>query len=400
MILEKKLCLCYDIDMKIKVIRQAKNLVGKRIFLRVDYNEPLNDQGELLDDYKIRSSLLTIQFLSQQKSKIILASHIDHGHSLRSVAICLSKLLNRKIVFIENCCGFETEEKIGQLKNGEIALLENLRRYKGEEENDFDFAKRLARLADIYVNDAFATSHRAHASMSAIKKYLPAYAGLFLEREIQSLNNILNPRHPLVVIMGGAKIETKLPILTNLYAKADWILLGGGMANSFMKLLGMETGQSLIDEKGIKMIQAKIKLDKDKKIFIPIDVVVRNRLSQLIRVKELKDIESQDEILDIGPQTIVLYAGIIKKAKTLVWNGPLGKFEESAFQHGTLALGKIMAAKSSGRAFGVAGGGETIEAVKLTNMRDDFDWISTGGGAMLAYLAGEIMPGLKGIVLT
>lgn len=393
--------------MQIKSIRQTKELKQKTILLRVDFNIPFN-KGKIKDDYKIKASILTILFLLRQKCKIILISHITASHTLREVALRLQEILNKEsngifkgnTIFLNDCCGFKVEEKIGTMNHNDIILLENLRKYPGEVKNSLRFAKQLSRLADIYVNNAFGVSHRAHASVDAIKKYLPSYGGLLLEREVASLDKILKAKKPFVMVMGGIKLETKMPLLTKFYNSADHILLGGGMANSFLKFLGNETGISEANKSNIKLIKKKIKNNSKKKVLTPIDAIIKTynkHTGEEIIKKNIKDIEAYDRILDIGPETIKLYSGIIKKAKTIVWNGPMGKFEENRFRHGTLAIGKIIAARSDGPAFGVVGGGETIEALHLTKMSDHIDWISTGGGAMLAYLGGKEMPGLKGI---
>jgi 3-phosphoglycerate kinase len=307
----------------------------------------------------------------------------------------LAKRLNHilggnRVEFVDETVGKKADKAIKAVKPGEIIFLENLRFNKGEEKNDKTFAKKLSAQADLYINDAFSVCHRAHASISAIRQYLPAYAGLLLEKEILNLDKIKNPAKPLVVLMGGAKIKTKINLIKNLEDKAEKILIGGALANNFFKAMGMETGKSLIDKESVVIAK---KLLKNKKIILPLDVVVRR--DDAGEAKLVDEVGRGDVILDIGPKTIMLYSTIIKKAKTLVWNGPLGAFEQAHFRHGTVALGQLIAARSRGKTFGVVGGGETLEALKLTKMEGYIDWVSTGGGAMLSYLGGEKMPGLK-----
>ncbi len=395
--------------MQIKTIRQAKDLKEKKILLRVDFNVPFN-KGEISDNFKIKSSILTILFLLRQQCKIIIISHITANNSLRKVAIELQSILKNtsgkiftgKVNFINDCCGFKVEEKIANTDYEDITILENIRNYPEETKNSYNFAKRLSRLADIYVNNAFAVCHRSHASIDAIKRFLPSYGGLLLEREVSNLNKIINPEKPFVVIMGGIKLETKIPILAKLYKNANYMLLGGAIANSFLKLIGNETGVSKINNKNTKLLKNKLTSKDKQKIITPIDAIIRTydkHTGETILKKDIKDIQAYDKILDIGPETIKLYSKIIKKAKTIVWNGPMGKFENNKFKHGTLAIGKSIAARSNGIAFGVVGGGETIEALHQTKMSEYIDWISTGGGAMLAYLSQKEMPGLKGLTI-
>jgi 3-phosphoglycerate kinase len=402
--------------MFIKSIRQAKKITGKKIFLRVDFNVPLDDRGKILDKNKIIASLPTIRFLLRNKCKVIIATHITNEKlkiknekfiTAKPLANILSKLLGKKIIFINSCVGVKVKKKVEELKEKQILMLENLRSNPGEKNNDLKFARDLAQLADIYINDAFAASHRQHASLCAIKNYLPSYAGLLLEKEVTHLNKILHPARPFVMVMGGVKVETKLPIINNLAIKADYILLGGHMADIFLKLLGKETGKTPSPvlgsrEKGkkygdrdIKYVYRKFK----KKIILPVDLVVseKNDGTAPAKIKDIDSVGEKDYILDIGPKTILLYAEYIKKARTIIWNGPMGKFEVKPFRHGTLALAQLIAARSQGYAFGAVGGGETIEALKMIEMENYIDWISTGGGAMLYYLGGGKMPGLEKI---
>ncbi|MBU0636695.1 MAG: phosphoglycerate kinase [Patescibacteria group bacterium] len=399
--------------MHIRSIRQIKNLSNKTVFLRVDFNVPLED-GLIKDDYKIIATLPTIKFLLQHKCSLIIATHLtqpldnkftlsttlvmgdEKKASVRPIAERLSKLLDKKVNFINDCCGKLVIEAVAKLKPGEILFLENLRFQNKEQENNEKFAKQLADLADIYVNDAFAVCHRYHASVSAIKKYLPAYAGLLLEKEITNLNKIIKPTKPLISIIGGVKIKTKIVLIKKLLKKSYYLLIGGALANNFIAAHGFEVGCSITDQASIKIAT---ELKNNKKIIIPTDVIVSNKKNNgKVVVKNIDQINKKDIILDIGPKTIKLYANFIKLAKTLIWNGPMGYFENEHFKQGTLAIAKLVASQSTGKTFGVVGGGETLEALKMTKMINNVDWVSTGGGAMLTYLSGVKMPGLKGII--
>ncbi|MEI8361179.1 MAG: phosphoglycerate kinase [bacterium] len=394
---------------KIKSIESLKGkLENKVVLVRVDYNVPLKN-GKVKEDYKITTSLPTINFLIEQGAKIILMSHlgdpggkVDKKLSLLPVAERLGKLTKIKIKFLDTLNHKTIKHLSTKLVKGEVVLLENLRFNAGEEKNDQVFAKSLASFASIYVNNAFAVSHRAHASVSAIKKYLPSYAGLLLFDEIDSLEKALNPKQPLVVLMGGAKVKTKLPIIKKFLPVADHILLGGVIANDVLKLLDFEVGKSMTSGDSVAGMEL-VKLYKkagNHKIILPMDFVVSEHKngSGKVVVKKVGAIGKKDYIFDIGPETVSFYARFIKRANTLVWNGPMGWFENPDFRHGTMALTRYLASLSKGAAFGVAGGGETVEALKLSKMFDDVDWVSTAGGAMLEYLSGAKLPGLDKIV--
>ncbi|MGI6374282.1 MAG: phosphoglycerate kinase [Patescibacteria group bacterium] len=385
--------------MKIQSIKQLKNLKNQRVLLRVDYNVVI-EKGKIKEDYRLQASLKTIKWLLAKGTSLIIISHLGQPRgeskelSLRPVAKHLQKLLGRPVKFIPEVLGNQVKTAVAKLKPGEIILLENLRFRPEETSNDQGFAEKLARLADVYVNDALAVSHRAHASVAAIKKYLPVYAGLLLTEELQALDKVVKPRLPLVVIMGGAKIETKAPLIAKLFKSANQILIGGALANNFFAEQGWEVGQSLIDQTGQTVLQQFYSQNKLKsKIILPIDVVVKNRLGR-VRLCRPDQLTKSEMILDIGPQTISLFAKYISQAQTLIWNGPMGKFEEAPFKQGTLSIARSVAARSKGRAYGVVGGGETIAALNLTKMAEYVDWVSTAGGALLAYLGGEEMPGL------
>lgn len=405
--------------MKIKSIRRINinNLKDKTVFLRSDLNVTVKN-GKIKEDFKIVSCLPTIRFLLRYKCKIIISSHLGNpkiskkskaktqNFSTKIIGQKLSKLLGKRVKFIDDCIGAKVEKEVKKLKEGEILMLENLRFYKEEEKNNKHFAKNLAKLAEIYVNDAFAVSHREHASVSAIKEFLPSYAGLLLEKEVLSLAKILKPKKPLIAVMGGTKISTKLPLIKNFSKKAKKILVGGALANTFLAGLGYKIGRSVIDKKEIKLAKKIMSGKTAAKIFLPVDAMVSDiseipknnkKCGQLI-IKSVRDVKNNEYIFDIGLQTIKAFSKYIKTANTIIWNGPMGKFEDERFKFGTLTIARIIAARSSGKAFAVIGGGETIEALKMTRMEQYIDWVSSGGGAMLAFLGGEKMPGLKGII--
>lgn len=390
--------------MKIATLKKFKTLKNKKIFLRVDFNVSL-EAGKIKDDYRLVAGLDTINFLLSKGARLIIATHLGEpkgrtelAYSLKPVANRLKSLLKKPVKFLPETLGPKVTKAVANLKDGEIIMLENLRFNPGELINDSKFAKELASLADIYVNDAFSVCHREQASVSAIKKYLPAYAGLLLEKEITALNKILKPTKPLVVVMGGAKISTKAPLISKLYNSASQILLGGALANNFFKFQKLEIGKSLFDTDSLIYVNKFFKGKKiSSKIILPVDLVVKTRKGSAL-VRQLKDVKKDESIFDIGPKTISLYARYIKDAQTLVWNGPMGKFEEASFRQGTLSIARLIASRAGGHAYGLVGGGETVSALKLTKMMEYVDWVSTAGGAMLTYLGGAKMPGLSKIV--
>lgn len=416
--------------MKLRTIKDAGNLRGKRVLLRVDFNVPLKG-SRVFDDSRIRAHLPTIAYLQKSGARIILLAHLGRPQcaaremtakafaaackknkqfTLKPIAAALAKLGLEVKFFADPVGSGVLEKKLKLLKNGEAALLENVRFYCGEEENDAIFSRILAGLADIYINDAFSAVHRAHASTAGVAKYVPAFAGFVMEKEVEALSGLLSkPKKPLVVMLGGAKISDKVEVIENLSRHADKILLGGALINSFYMAMGCDIGASVREEEGVKIAK---RLLKNKKIILPVDVVVgdvrepeKNAYVVDINLrggngkKEVGIIcAAPFAIYDIGPKTILEYASWIKKAKTLVWNGPLGMYEIPKFSHGTLALGRLFAARSRGLAYGVAGGGETLHALRLTGLGEYVDWISTGGGAMLEFLEGKVLPGLKPLI--
>ena len=389
--------------MRIKSLKQKKQWQGQKVLLRVDFNVP-KIGSRIGEDYRIAAAIPTISFLISHGARVIIISHwgdpqgIEPEFSTRPLARRLQKLLKYPVKFVGDIVELKAQKAAAALKDGEILFLENIRFVPGEKKNDGLFARQLASLADVYVNEAFSVCHREQASVSAITRFLPAYAGMQLESEIKNLNKILKPVKPLVVVMGGAKIGTKAPIINKLYPRASHILLGGGLANNFLKYQGKPIGRSLFDKGSEAVVSTFFRKGKlADKIIIPIDVVVKTGQGKII-LKKSEAVKKTDTIFDIGPESVALFSSYLKKAKTIIWNGPLGKYEEDAFKHGTIAIGETIAARSTGRAFGLVGGGETVEALKLTKMDSYIDWVSTAGGAMLAYLGGDKMPGLKNII--
>lgn len=388
--------------MKAKTFHPAQ-VAGKTILLRVDFNVPMQ-AGKIKDDFKIQGSVEFIKFLIEKKAKVILISHLGEpviGRSvdrrklsLKIIASHLSRLLGRRVFFWQEPVGSaKLSAAIKKLKVGQVAMLENIRFYKGEASNDVKFARDLAELADVYINNAFAVCHRTHASVSAIKKYLPSFAGPLLVEEVKNLQKVLKPVRPLVAVMGGAKIETKISLIRNLLKRSNAVLVGGALANNFLAARRLPIGRSLTTPVGISLAK---KINK-KKIILPVDLIVQTK-DGCLSWRHPKEIKKGEKIVDIGPETMKLFGNYIKRAKTLIWNGPMGCYEESGSHYGTLFVARAVASRSSGKAFGLVGGGETVDALKMTKMTDDVDWISAGGGATLAYLGGVKLPGLRGII--
>lgn len=396
-------------NMKIKSIKDAKDLKGKRALVRVDYNLPINNgKPDFKDNLRIRASVETIKFLLEKGAAVVLLAHLgrpdgwDKKMTLAPIAKYLAKILRKPVHFIADDLTKKDLNK--KIKKG-VNLLENIRFYEGECKSDRKFAKRLAGLGDIYINEGFSVSHRADASVAGLQNFLPAYAGLHLEKEIYNLskllrNNIRKDSRPYVALMGGAKISTKINLINSLLKSADSILLGGALISNALKYQGYDIGGTIVEDAPEKIIKNIV---KSKKIIFPEDVVVGERgdadtarLAQLSGDKKI--CYKNEEILDIGPESVLKFSAYIKKARTIVWNGPMGYFEKLAYAYGSFSLARLIAARGKGRAFAVAGGGETIAALNMTKMEQCVDWVSTGGGAMLAFLAGEKMPGLKKIL--
>lgn len=348
-----------------------KDLFEKKVLLRVDFNIPV-EKGKISEIYRIKAVRETVDYLKNNGAIVVLASHVTALSSFDSIISRIKDILEVDFIFISDCIGEIVKSNIGSAKSGHVFLLDNLRKYEGEEKNDMEFAKKLAEPFDIYVNDAFATSHRNHASITAIAKLLPSYAGLLMMKEIENLDRILKlPKENKTLIIGGAKVETKLPVIENFLDKSENILIGGVVANIFLKTSGIDIKKSLSDDRFL--IKAKEFLNNSA-VTIPEDYVF-----------------SDDMILDIGSKTINKFSEIIKKSEIIVWNGPLGKSEIKELSHGTK---EIAVAIVNSDAFSVVGGGDTIAFLEKNNLIDKFKYVSTGGGAMLEFLAGNKLPGL------
>lgn len=373
---------------------------GKKVLVRVDFNVPIKE-GKVKDDTRIVAALPTINYLLEHGAAVILCSHLgrpkdepDPAYSMQPVADYLAKLVTVPVKFAEDCIGPKAEEAAKALKAGEILVLENTRFHKGEGKNDPEMSRQLASLADLYVNDAFGSAHRAHASTAGVADYLPAAAGFLMEKEIQYLGNaIADPKRPFVAILGGAKISDKIGVIENLLTKADNILIGGGMANTFLAAQGYAMADSLVEAEALET--AKTLLAKgSKKLLLPVDVVMANAFDAEaeMETQDLADIPAGWRVLDIGPKTVKAFSKVIKNAGTVVWNGPMGVFEFPRFAVGTFEVAKAVA---NSEAVSIIGGGDSVAAINQSGLDDKITHISTGGGASLEMLEGIELPGLK-----
>ena len=379
---------------------------NKKVFIRVDYNVPMDKEGNITEDTRIRATLPTLQYLLDQDAAIIIASHLGRPKgvvvpelSLVPVAKRLSALLGKEIAVAPDCVGPAVEQMAHQLHPGQILMLENLRFHKAEEKNDPVFSKQLASLADIAVNDAFGVSHRAHASVEGITKFLPTVAGLLMEKEIIFLGQtVANPVHPFVAIIGGAKVSDKIGVIENLLKKVDTLIIGGGMANTFLAAEGYNIGKSLLEADKVDLARTLIKTAQQGgvKLLLPTDVVIADKFAADAqhKVVAVNAIDKEWMALDIGPKTGAVYAAALKDAKTVVWNGPMGVFEMDAFANGTETVAKAVAASG---ATSIVGGGDSIAALEKTGLSDKITHISTGGGASLEFLEGKVLPGIAAL---
>lgn len=382
------------------------DVAGKKVFIRVDYNVPMDKSGNITEDTRIRATLPTLEYLLSQNAAIIIASHLGRPKgavvaefSLALVAKRLSTLIGRDIIVAPDCVGATVEKMAKDLKPGQILLLENLRYHKEEEKNDPEFSKQLASLADVAVNDAFGVSHRAHASVEGITKYLPAVAGLLMEKEIIFVGQtVANPVHPFVAIIGGAKVSDKIGVIENLLKKVDTLIIGGGMANTFLAAQGYNIGKSLLEADKVELAKTLITAAKERgvNLLLPTDVVIAEKFAADAPNKAVavNAIDSEWMALDIGPDTAKAYAKSLEDAKTVVWNGPMGVFEMDAFANGTETVAKAVAASS---ATSIVGGGDSIAALEKTGLSNKITHISTGGGASLEFLEGKVLPGIAAL---
>jgi phosphoglycerate kinase len=378
---------------------------GKRVLLRVDFNVPLNiNTGAISDDSRIRASLPTIKYLVDHKAKVILCSHLGRPEgkvveNLRMAPIAqrLSQLMGLPVSTASDCIGQEVESKVGTLKEGDILVLENLRFHPEEEADDAGFARKLARLADIYVNDAFGTAHRAHASTIGVAKYLPAVAGFLMIKELKVMEKLLhNPERPSACLIGGAKVSDKIELLQNMLRKVDMLLVGGGMAATFLKAQGYEVGHSLIEDDKLGLAKKLLQEAKEWRVpfLLPIDAVVVEeiRAGAPTRVVPITNIPSGSHIVDIGPQSIVLFYNELRKCRTIMWNGPMGIYEIPQFAQGTRSIATFL---STLNATTIIGGGSSAEVVQEMGLTNKMTHVSTGGGASLRFLEGAALPGVE-----
>jgi len=372
---------------KLPSLRDIKDLKGKRVLLRLDLNVPLKG-GRVLDAYRIKRALPTIRFLKSQKAKVIILSHIgnDGAKSLRPIARYLNKTMN--VGFYPKLDGRDLPQVVSAMREGGIMMLENLRKDPGEKGNDMNFAQHLACLGDIYVNDAFSVSHRSHASVVLLPKLLPSYAGFLFEDEVRHLSRALKPSPPFFFILGGAKFETKIPLIKKFLKLADSVFVGGALSNNFFKEMGYEIGLSVADHKNFSLKP----LLKNKKLILPSDVVVKTRTGRLI--KTIGSIRERDSIKDAGPKTLRALSAVAARAKFILWNGPLGNYEEG-FDKGTIELLRIIA---NSKAESVVGGGDSLALISKMRLEKKFTFVSTGGGAMLDFLANGTLPGIKALL--
>ena len=387
------------------------NLEGKKVLVRVDFNVPLNENGVITDDTRIRAAIPTIKYLINNSAKVILAAHfgrpkgkVNEKMRLTPVAARLSDILEKKVVLTESCIGEESLSKSRSLNNGDVLLLENVRFYDEEEKNDLDFAKNLADHADMYVNDAFGAAHRAHASTQGVTNFLdPSVAGFLLEKELKYLQGAIDsPKRPLAAIVGGSKVSSKIGVLDSLLDKCDKIIIGGGMIFTFYKARGLDVGKSLVEEDKLELaknLEAKAK-EKGVELLLPSDVVLANEFSPNAesKIAEIDSISGDWMGLDIGPKSIKVFQNALAECKTIIWNGPMGVFEFDKFAEGTNAIATTLADLSSfSEVCTIIGGGDSVAAVEKAGLAEKMSHISTGGGASLELLEGKNLPGVSAL---
>jgi phosphoglycerate kinase len=378
---------------------------GKRVLVRVDFNVPITENsGVISDDSRIRASLPTIKYLVDHKAKVIICSHVGRPEGkvvenlrMAPTARRLSELMSLPVSTASDCIGQEVESKIGALKEGDVLILENLRFHPEEEANDADFARKLARLADIYVDDAFSTAHRNHASIVGVAKYLPAVAGLLMEKELKVMGKLLhNPERPWACLIGGAKVSDKIELLQNMLRKVDMLLVGGGMAATFLKTQGYEVGRSLVEDDKLSLARKLLQEAKEWKVpfVLPVDAVVAGEIKAgaPTKVVPITNVPAGSHIVDIGPESIELFRNELRKCHTILWNGPMGIYEIPQFAHGTRSIASFL---STLDATTIIGGGSSAEVVEEMGLTDKMTHVSTGGGASLKFLEGVTLPGVE-----
>ena len=379
---------------------------GKRVLVRVDFNVPLDESGGITDDRRIRAAVPTIQYLVDHGAKVILCSHLGRpkgvvveSERLNPVAARLAEIMNKPVTKVDDCIGPEVEDAAAKLQPGEILLLENLRFHKEEEKNDPEFARQLASVAELYVNDAFGTAHRAHASTEGVTKYLQGVSGFLMQKELDYLGKAVSePPRPFVAILGGAKVSDKITVIENLLPKVDMLIIGGGMAYTFFKAKGYEIGKSILDQDGIGKATGAMKKAKDLgvELLLPVDVVAAAEFNEtsVSKTVPVDGIPADMMGMDIGPETRKLFADAVQSAKTVVWNGPMGVFEMPKFAEGTRALAKAL---TESGATTIVGGGDVAAAVEQLGFADKISHVSTGGGASLEFLEGRELPGVAAL---
>ncbi len=393
----------------------AAEIAGKRVFVRVDFNVPVDDAGRITDDTRIRAALPTIESLTAKGAKVILASHFGRPKGetfvervkdklrLTPVAARLSELLGKTVVKPNNCIGDEVKEMVAALNNGDVLLLENVRFHPGEEANDPEFAKKLASLADLYVNDAFGTAHRAHASTEGVTHYLsPSVAGLLIEKELQYLQSAIeDPKRPLASIIGGSKVSSKIGVIETLLEKCDKLIIGGGMIFTFYKARGLSVGASLVEEDKLELAKSLEAIAKERgiQLLLPTDVVIADKFapdanSKIVSIENIPDGWMG---LDIGPDSIKLFQDALADVQTVIWNGPMGVFEFDKFAAGTDAIAHTLADLTKKGATTIIGGGDSVAAVEKVGVAEQMSHISTGGGASLELLEGKVLPGIEAL---
>ena len=387
------------------------NFTNKKAIIRVDFNVPLDDNFNVTDNNRIAAAKPTIDYILSKGGSVILMSHlgrptgVEPKYSLQHILTTVSDVLNQPLQFISDCIGADAQNASKNLKAGEILLLENLRFYAEEEAGDVEFAKKLASLADIYVNDAFGTAHRAHASTTIIAQFFENNKcfGLLMAKEIESLNKVLkNSEKPVTAILGGSKVSSKITVIENILDKVNHMIIGGGMTFTFIKALGGSVGNSICEDDKLELALEILQKAKDKgvQIHLPVDVVAADSFSNTAQTKivNVNQIADGWQGLDAGPQSLAIFHEVIMKSKTILWNGPIGVFEMPNFANGTITLGKYIAEATAAGAFSLVGGGDSVAAVKQFHLENKMSYVSTGGGAMLEMLEGRVLPGIKAIL--